>query len=273
MSTPEDVKARVAHAYNHAADHYDHAANAFWQRAGRRTVERLRLASGARVLDLCCGTGAFALPAAQAVGTRGRVVAVDLAAELVALGRAKAEQLAIAHVDFRVADVLALEFEPQEFDAALCVFGIFFFPDMAAALAKIASFVRPGGRIAVTTWGAGVFEPVDTTDWEAIRRVRPELHKAFNPWDLLGELELVLDLFARAGLPVPAVELETGSDTLRSESDLSALLMGTGYRGVMEQLSAEQRAVVLREVAARTFVAPEVAIRTDVLYASCAKSG
>ena len=35
----------------------------------------------------------------------------------------------------------------------------------------------------------------------------------------------------------------------------------------------EQRALVLREVAARTFVAPEVAIRTDVLYASCAKSG
>lgn len=29
MSTPDDVKARVAHAYNHAADHYDHAANAF----------------------------------------------------------------------------------------------------------------------------------------------------------------------------------------------------------------------------------------------------
>jgi ubiquinone/menaquinone biosynthesis C-methylase UbiE len=273
VSTPEDVKARVAHAYNHLADHYDAAANAFWQRAGRRTVERLRLAPGARVLDLCCGTGASALPAAQAVGTRGRVVAVDLAAELVALGRAKAEKLGIAHVDFRVADVLELDFEREPFDVAICVFGIFFFPDMAAALAKIASFVRPGGRLAVTTWGAGLFEPVNSLLWEAIGRVRPELHKVFNPWDRLGERERVLDLFAQAGLPEPAVELETGSDTLRGEADLSALLMGTGYRGVMEQLSAEQRALVLREVAARTFPRPEAAIRTDVLYASCAKSG
>ena len=69
------------------------------------------------------------------------------------------------------------------------------------------------------------------------------------------------------------VELETGSDTLRGEADLFALLLGTGYRGVMEQLSADERAQVLREVVARTHVRPAIAIRTDVLYAACAKSG
>ena len=226
MSTPDDVKARVAHAYNHAADHYDHAANAFWQRAGRRTIERLRLAPGARVVDLCCGTGASALPAAQAVGPSGRVVAVDLAAELVALGRA-----------------------------------------------MVASFVRPGGRLEVTTWGAGLFEPVNSHFWEAIRRVRPELHKAFNPWDCLGERPQVVELFERAGLPEPAVELERGSDVLRGEADLTALLMGTGYRGVMESLSEEQRSRVLREVVERSFSRSAVEIGTDVLYASAMKTG
>jgi len=180
----------------------------------------------------------------------------------------------VAHAyNHAVADVLELDFEREPFDVAVCVFGIFFFPDMAAALAKIASFVRPGGRLAVTTWGAGLFEPVNSLFWEAIGRIRPELHKVFNPWDRLGERKLVLDLFAQAGLPEPVVELETGSDTLRGEANLFALLLGTGYRGVMEQLSADERAQVLCEVVARTHVRPAVAIRTDVLYAACAKSG
>lgn len=56
--------------YNAAADSYDHPANTFWDRYGRRTVDRLRLRRGDRVLDVCCGSGASALPAAEAVGSQ-----------------------------------------------------------------------------------------------------------------------------------------------------------------------------------------------------------
>ncbi len=59
---------------NAAADLFDHPANTFWDRFGRKTIERLRLQPGQSVLDVCCGSGASAIPAAEAVGREGRVV-------------------------------------------------------------------------------------------------------------------------------------------------------------------------------------------------------
>jgi ubiquinone/menaquinone biosynthesis C-methylase UbiE len=53
--------------YNAAADHYDHPAVSFWDRYGRRTVDRLPIISGMAVLDVCCGMGASAIPAAERV--------------------------------------------------------------------------------------------------------------------------------------------------------------------------------------------------------------
>ena len=72
MATPTDAKARAAATYNAASDHYDDFANAYWDRYGRRTVDRLALRPGMRVLDVCCGSGASALPAAEAVGPEDR---------------------------------------------------------------------------------------------------------------------------------------------------------------------------------------------------------
>jgi ubiquinone/menaquinone biosynthesis C-methylase UbiE len=90
VTAADDAKARAAKTYNAAADTYDDPANSFWERFGRRTIERLDLEPGTRVLDVCCGSGASALPAAQAVGPSGRVIGVDLADKLLGRARAKA---------------------------------------------------------------------------------------------------------------------------------------------------------------------------------------
>ena len=91
MSTPEDAKRKAAATYNAASDFYDHPVNSFWERYGGRTVARVGPNPGARVLDVCCGSGASAIPAAEIVGPNGFVLGVDLAENLIALARAKAE--------------------------------------------------------------------------------------------------------------------------------------------------------------------------------------
>src|SRR5262249_8998391 len=111
MSELEDARKKAASTYNAASDYYDHPANTFWGQFGRRTVERLELASGERVLDVCCGSGASAIPAAEIVGADGSVVGIDLAENLLELARAKANQRSLTNIHFQSGDLMHLPFE------------------------------------------------------------------------------------------------------------------------------------------------------------------
>lgn len=133
MATPDDAKARAAATYNSAADFYDEPANSFWDRFGRRTIERISPHPGSHILDVCCGSGASSIPAAEIVGSKGSVLGIDLAEKLLELARRKAEARALNNVEFRVGDVLDLHLQKSEFDAVVCVFGIFFVPDMVVS--------------------------------------------------------------------------------------------------------------------------------------------
>ena len=102
-----------------------------------------------------------ALPAAEAVGPQGKVVAVDLAKRLVQLGEAQARAKGLRNIEFKTGDMLALDYPDASFDVVVCVFGIFFVPDVAAAARELWRIVRPGGRLAITTWGPDLFEPAN----------------------------------------------------------------------------------------------------------------
>ena len=176
---------RARRAYDSAADHFDDRALAFWARHGEQTVERLGLAPGAAVLDAACGSGASALPAARAVGPGGSVVGADLSTALVELARTKATRAGLTNVTFRIADMREVGYPDDPFDAVVCVFGIFFVDDMPALARELWRMVRPGGVLAVTTWGPEAFEPGATAFWDAVGQVRPDLVRSFNPWDKL----------------------------------------------------------------------------------------
>ena len=232
---------KAATTYNAASDTYDHTANSFWDRFGQRTIDRLRLPTGARVLDVCCGSGASAIPAAKEVGPAGRVVGVDLAENLLELARAKARAHGLENTEFRVGDMLDLGLRNAEFDVVVCVFGIFFVPDMPAAVRTLWRLVRPGGQLAITTWGPRLFEPASTVFWNAVREVRPDLYKGFNPWDRISEPASVTSMLSQGGVLASDVMAETGSHAIRSPDDWWHNIMGSGYRGTVEQLSPLDR--------------------------------
>ncbi len=174
---------RAARTYGAAADHYTLAKLGFWDWFGAATVSRLGLGAGETVLDLCCGAGASAIPAAHSVGPTGRVLGIDAAAPLLDLARTRAASDGLANAEFRHGDATSTGLADGGFDAVACVFGVFFAPDMTAFVTQMWRLVRPGGVLAVTTWGPGLFEPANSRFWRRVGEAEPALFKAFNPWD------------------------------------------------------------------------------------------
>ena len=241
MSARGEAQVRAAATYNAAADSYDDAANSFWERFGRSTIQRLALRPGARVLDVCCGSGASALPAAEAVGAEGAVLGIDLAQRMLEIAQRKARARGLKNIEFRVGDMLDLGVPDFEFDAVVCVFGIFFVPDMAAAVRALWKAVRPGGRLAVTTWGPRFFEPGNTAFWNAVRDVAPDLYKGFNPWDRICDPSSLRGLFEEAGIDTVEVLAQAGEHPIGSPEDWWSAVLGSGYRGTLEKLDAQAR--------------------------------
>jgi len=263
----EAAKVKAEKTYNAASDNFDAEPLAFWDRYGRRTIERMSLHPGARVLDVCCGAGASALPAAQAVGPEGTVIAVDLAEELLRLGRAKANAAGLRCVDFRQADMTSLGFPAAHFDAVVCVFGIFFVPDMEAQVGELSRMVRPGGQLAITTWGPGIFAPAYETWLAAVRRVRPDLLTAFNPWDRITTPDAVCKLFADAGVRNVKVVAEEGYQALRAPEDFWTIALGSGLRWTIDQLGPEVAHGVKREILDALVAKSVDRVGTNVIYA------
>src|SRR5215472_14169271 len=223
----DEAKARAAFTYNTAADFFDAPPLAFWDRIGRRSVEKASLRPGGHVLDICCGSGASALPAAEVVGPTGRVLGVDLAENLIHLARKKAGLRSLSNIEFRIGDFEALSAVVETFDAVICVFGIFFVPDMPAAVRHLWGLLRPGGTLVITTWGPRVLEPGSSIFWEAVRDARPDLYKGFNPWDRINDPSALAAMLTEAGVPADEVSAESGEQPLNTPEDFWTIALGS----------------------------------------------
>jgi len=270
--TISNGKLRAASTYNAAADLFDAPALSFWERIGRRTVERMSLKPGASVLDACCGSGASAIPAAEVVGVDGRLLGVDLAENLLRLARIKASQRGLAHAEFRLGDIESLEPSAETFDAVICVFGIFFLPDMPAGVRRLWRLVRPHGRMTITTWGPRVLEPGSSAFWDAVRNERPDLYKTFHPWDRINDPASLTAMLLEGGVQTDEVVAESDAQPLNSPEDFWTIAMGSGYRGAIEQLDRETRERVRQATLDYLSKHNVRSVETNAVYATARRS-
>ncbi len=119
-----------------------------------RLVALAGVESGSRVLDVAAGYGEPSLTAARRAGAEGRVVATDISAEMIAFGRERAAAAGIDNIEFVESDASSLDFEEHSFDAALSRFGIIFDPDGEGSAGRVRGFLKPGGRMAIASWGS-----------------------------------------------------------------------------------------------------------------------
>jgi SAM-dependent methyltransferase len=220
---------------------------------------------------LCCGHGASAMPAARAVGATGRVLGVDVAEPLLELARARAADEGLANVEFRRGDATCTGMPGGCFDAVICVFGVFFAADMEAFVAEMWRLVRPGGMLAVTTWGPGLFEPANSLFWECVGAIEPSLFKAFNPWDQITGPEALEALFARAGAAPAQVQAASGRHSLAHPDDFWQIVLGSGYRATVDALSPEQHNQVRACLLGQLRSSAVTTLRTDVVFGTAQK--
>jgi SAM-dependent methyltransferase len=118
-----------------------------------RLVEMAGVQPGSRVLDVAAGYGEPSLSAARKAGPEGKVTATDISAEMLAYGRERAAEAGLENIEFVESDAISLDFPAGSFDAALSRWGIIFDPDGEGAAGRVRGFLKPGARMAISSWG------------------------------------------------------------------------------------------------------------------------
>lgn len=266
------VRSAIRATFNAAAPHFDAEPLFFWDTVGRRTVELAGLVRGSRVLDVCCGTGASALPAAVAVGPTGSVVALDLADRLLARGRAKARALKLDNVEFVPGDMEALQLPDACVDVVLCVLGLYYAQDPPRALAELWRVLRPEGTLAVTVWGERSLEPGQTLFLRSVADERPEFDtRATTPASRLGDRGALTEAFQRAGVQDPTILQETLVHPCTPD-DFWTIVLGSGYRISLDAMGPDSASRVRSTLRTRMERADVHEVTSDVMYAKVRKN-
>lgn len=237
---------------------YDAGAAAYDRLTGRwsllyaaAALEAADISATDQILDLAAGTGDAALLAAERLAPSGQAVAVDLSVPMLAMAGLKDSSESIALV---AADAQVLPFADRTFDAAICLFGLMFFPNHLRALAEARRVMRPGARLALTVWGPPEAAPFAGFVAEALGEELPadrsDLVRPFS----LSDPELVKGLLQESGYAEVEVRREIRTARFVSFEDYwdpveaGGGRLGQAYLGLPRQAQAKVRRRVQEKV-------------------------
>ncbi len=241
-----NASGRINAVFNRAAVGYDREALRFFAFAADRLVVHAGIRPGQKVLDVATGTGAVAIAAAQIVGPAGRVVAIDMAEQMLDRAQAKIEQFGIANVDLHLMDAEHLEFRAGYFDVVLCAHALDLMSDMEAAIHDWVRVLKPGGTIAFSGFGAGAFEPMaglllrrieNREGSDADQAIAPVLHSLAVP----GRCQLLLH---SAGLKDSQVTEEQLGYHLRDAYEWWEVVINSGFCDLVDRADPAQVEVI-----------------------------
>src|SRR5215216_1876597 len=177
---------------------------------GEALVKRLGITKGLKVLDLGCGDGTTALPAAK---LGAEVVGIDIARNLVEAGNKRAQEHGLTNLRFQEGDASNLEEVPNNtFDLVISVFGAMFAPKPFDVAKEMVRVTRPGGRIVMGNW-----IPNDPTLVAQILKISssysPPPPDGFVSPMTWGVEEEVIERFTQAGVPEERISFERDTYT------------------------------------------------------------
>jgi ubiquinone/menaquinone biosynthesis C-methylase UbiE len=181
----------------------------------RWMLDALALKPGDQVLELAAGIGETGMLAAELVAPTGGVIISDQADAMLDGARARASELGLANVEFRVLGAEWIDLPLASVDAALCRWGYMLLADPSAALGETRRVLRPHGRVSLAVW-------------DSVQQ---------NPWALLPSLELI-----ERGLTTPPAPGTPGPFALGDPERVRELLAQAGFAEIdVQAIELEQR--------------------------------
>jgi SAM-dependent methyltransferase len=189
--------------------------------SGEAVVAGLSITPGLKVLDLGCGDGTTALPAAK---QGADVLGVDIASNLVAAGNRRAQAEGLTNCRFQEGDATNLsELADRSFDLVVSIFGAMFAPKPFDVAKEMVRVTRPGGRIVMGNWIPG-----DPTLVAQILKISssyspppPEGFVSPMTWGIEAN---VSQRFAAAGIPAERIAFARDTFTFRSAGTPAAFV-------------------------------------------------
>ena len=189
--------------------------------SGEELLDQLDITAGLKVLDLGCGDGTTALPAAR---LGANVLGVDIASNLVEAGNARAQSLGLTNCRFQEGDASDLsDIEDDSFDLVVSIFGAMFAPRPFDVAKEVVRVTRPGGRIVMGNW-----IPNDPTLVAQILKIStsysppaPEGFVSPMTWGVEGD---VIERFTAAGVSQEKISFERDTYTFNFPAPPSAFL-------------------------------------------------
>jgi ubiquinone/menaquinone biosynthesis C-methylase UbiE len=178
--------------------------------SGEALVQRLGITKGLKVLDLGCGDGTTALPAAK---LGADVLGVDVARNLVEAGNRRAKEHSLTNFKFQEGDASNLDQVPDKsFDLVVSIFGAMFAPKPFDVAKEMVRVTRPGGRIVMGNW-----IPNDPTLVAQILKISshytPPPPEGFVSPVTWGVETNVIERFTAAGIPKDNISFERDTFT------------------------------------------------------------
>lgn len=185
--------------------------------SGSRLVSDVGVGPGVKVLDLGCGDGTTALPAAR---LGAEVLGIDISRNLVSAGNVRIQQEGLKNISIREGDCMDLkELPDNEFDVVMSIFGAMFAPRPLEVAREMVRVARPGGRIIMGNWIPG--DPTMVAQLLKISSAyAPPPPEGFISPMLWGVESNVKERFMAAGIPEENISFR--KDTYTFQAPFSA---------------------------------------------------
>lgn len=209
---------------------------------------------GYHVLDVACGTGEPAIPAALRVGPKGKVTATDFVSEMIEFAKEKARRRNVTNIEFSVVDGEQLAVSANTCDAATMRWGLMFMPEPVACLSRIRQALKPGAKFATACWAGPEENPWASMPLGVLKQYMeiPVPQPGQTGIFAFADPERIKAVMAESGfgnIAVKALDVSWSGPATGAEFFQEVIELAGPLASLYAKLSAQDQASFAREVA------------------------